>query len=308
VRILPGFRGNRSASWSLWVLIVISLLALLAPILPLEDPATPDLDRKVMGPGWPGLERGQLTPMLCTDQLGRCLLSRIVWGSRVSLSVGLLSSLVSLILGVTYGAVSGFAGGRVDSVMMRLVDMLYALPLMFIVIFVVTFLRGVQSTNPDFPLSTEVVLFAVIGAVSWLVMARLVRGQVLSLKETAFVDAARAAGSGPLDILIKHLLPNLLPLILVTLTLTIPRVILMEAFLSFLGLGVDAPDVSWGLLAQEGFGAVTAVHVSWWLIVFPGIFLGATLHALNTLGDRLRDLLDPVQKGESPAAPQRGTS
>lgn len=331
----PQGRGRlrRRVRRAVVLLAVVGLVAALAPLLPLAAPAEPRLDRKLQPPCLPVVERGfhpgqmpeasgitraliaarcsllgdlQLAPVLGTDALGRCVLSRIVWGARLSLLVGLTASLISLLIGVAYGATSGYAGGRTDEAMMRLVDVLYSLPLMFIVIFVVAFLRGFQSHDPGFPLGPRLALFAVIGAVSWLVMARLIRAQVVTLRKAPFVEAARLAGSGPLAVLRRHLLPNLAPLVLVALTLTVPRVILLEAFLSFLGLGVQPPHVSWGLLARQGFDAVTAVHVSWWLIVFPGLAMGLALHALNTLGDGMRDLLDPALQGAEASRPLEG--
>jgi len=270
----------------------------------MEEAAPPDRaasSPKTLGllASWRGklFGRHRLSPILGTDSLGRGLFSRLIHGARFSLLVGLLASAVSLLVGVLYGALAGLAGGRLEALMMRGVDLLYALPLMFLAIFVVSLLRGVQAARPDFPLGSGAALFIVIGAVSWLEMARLVRARVQSLKTAPFMEAARAEGAGPGTLLFRHLLPNLLPLIVVTLTLTVPRVILMEAFLSFLGLGVDAPDISWGLLVKEGLGAVSAVHVTWWLLVFPGLFLGGTLLAINTLGDGLRDLLDPHLRG-----------
>ena len=198
-----------------------------------------------------------------------------------------------MVIGVGWGVVAGFAGGRVDNLMMRVVDVLFSVPLLFVVILVVAVLRERATALAAVGLTRLAVLYLVIGAVSWLTMARIVRGQVLSLREREFVAAARALGTGPARIVTRHVLPNLWGTVVVYLTLTVPRVILLEAFLSFLGLGVEPPGVSWGILAADGLEQLTAISVSWWLVVFPGAAMAITLLALNTLGDVLRDALDP---------------
>jgi ABC-type dipeptide/oligopeptide/nickel transport system permease subunit len=357
-----------------------------------------------------------------TDKLGRDVLSRVFWGARVSLAVGIIAAFVSLVIGVTYGAVAGYVGGWVDEVLMRIVDVLYSVPFIFIVIFLITVLsaetkrlrpvgtldlenraadletrsatrsdstrvppvkaqEGFSGPFPqavaanrsgsasdgdslrealnrgqlpqqlrwaavrwglDLPDGTKVhvvdpgdswrieiptgrayllryrpakktapwelllevrerwvatnrivIFYFVVGAVYWLTMARVVRGQVLSLKTEPFIEAARALGASHVRILLRHLVPNLWGVIIVYLTLTIPRVMLFEAFLSFLGLGVEPPDVSWGLLANEGLQVITPIKIYWWLVLFPSLALAATLLALNFLGDGLRDALDP---------------
>jgi oligopeptide transport system permease protein len=214
-----------------------------------------------------------------TDELGRDLFTRILYGGRVSFAVGLLATLVSLAIGVTYGSVAGFAGGRWDRVMMRAVDILYGLPFMFfVIILVVLFGRNILN------------LFVALGAVQWLTMARIVRGQVLTLKARDFVLSAQALGVSSPRLLLRHLLPNAVGPIVVYATLTVPAVMLEEAFLSFLGLGVQPPMASWGSLASEG---AAALEVYPWLIIFPGLALALTLLALNFVGDGLRDALDP---------------
>ena len=233
-----------------------------------------------------------------TDELGRDLLARVFWGARVSLLAALVATIVSLIIGVSYGAISGYVGGRVDNVMMRGVDMLYSVPLIYIVIFLLTFLGGeeIKEIMSHYGINRMTVFFVIIGAFSWLTMARVVRGQVISLKEEQFVEAALVTGARRRRIIFLHLVPNLLSIIIVYLTLTIPNVMLLEAFLSFLGIGVQAPDVSWGLLANQGFKVITSIKIFWWAIVFPGIAIAMTLFALNFLGDGLRDALDPRLK------------
>jgi oligopeptide transport system permease protein len=230
-----------------------------------------------------------------TDELGRDLLARLFWGARVSLSVSVVAALVSLVIGVSYGATSGFLGGSVDNAMMRLVDVLYSIPFIFVVIFVITILKeeSIKAALREAGIDEISVFFFVIGAIYWLTMARVVRGQVLSLKQEQFVEAARTIGASRRRIIFLHLVPNLLPIVIVYLTLTIPSVMLFEAFLSFLGLGVSAPDVSWGLLANDGIQVITPLRVYWWVVVFPGVALAITLFALNFLGDGLRDALDP---------------
>jgi oligopeptide transport system permease protein len=229
------------------------------------------------------------------DEFGRDVLSRVFWGARISLIVGIVATLVSLFIGVTYGSVAGYVGGWVDDLMMRIVDVLYSIPFIFVVIFIITILsqEDLKLQLARWGIDRITIFFFVVGSIYWLTMARVVRGQVISLKTEPFVEAARAIGVGQTRIIVRHIFPNLVGIVIVYLTLTIPSVMLFEAFLSFLGLGVEPPDVSWGLLANEGIKVLTPVKIYWWLIVFPSLALGITLFALNFLGDRLRDALDP---------------
>jgi oligopeptide transport system permease protein len=215
---------------------------------------------------------------LGTDTLGRDLLVRLLQGGRISLGVGLCATFVALTIGVVYGAVSGYLGGKADAVMMRLVDIIYALPFtIFVILLMVFFGRNI------------ILLFVAIGAVEWLTMARIVRGQIMTLKKMEFIEAARALGYGHRRIIFRHLLPNALGPIIVYATLTIPAVMLLEAFLSFLGLGVQPPMSSWGTLIKDG---AEKMEEFWWLLVFPGGIFSLTLFSLNFLGDGLRDALD----------------
>jgi oligopeptide transport system permease protein len=239
-------------------------------------------------------------PSLCgTDQLGRDVLARLFWGARVSLMVGITATLVSLLIGVTYGATAGYIGGTVDAVMMRIVDMLYSIPFLFVVILLITVLSAEQIKRAylePYGINSIVIFYIVIGAIYWLTMSRVVRGQVITLKNEQFIDAARTAGAGTGRIIFLHLIPNVLGIVIVYLTLTIPSVMLFEAILSFLGLGVRPPDVSWGLLADEGVKVITPIKTYWWLVLFPSTALALTLFALNFLGDGLRDAFDPRLK------------
>jgi oligopeptide transport system permease protein len=215
---------------------------------------------------------------LGTDTLGRDLLVRLLYGGRISLGVGLCATVVALTIGVVYGAVAGYLGGKADAVMMRIVDVIYALPFtIFVILLMVWFGRNI------------VLLFVAIGAVEWLTMARIVRGQIMTLKKMEFIEAARALGYGHRRIIFRHLLPNALGPIIVYATLTIPAVMLLEAFLSFLGLGVQPPMSSWGTLIKDG---AEKMEEFWWLLVFPGGIFSLTLFSLNFLGDGLRDALD----------------
>ncbi len=269
-------RRNRAALASGVFLLVVCALAALAPWLPmLQDPAAQDLRLGATAPSaahWFG-----------TDDLGRDVFSRVLHGGRISMLVGLVGTLVSLLVGVTWGAIAGYAGGELDELLMRIVDVLYALPYIFLVILLrVCFARSL------------VMLFVALGLVQWLTMARIVRGQVRSLRTQPFVEAARAIGASDRSIVFRHLVPNTLGPVIVYATLTIPAVILQEAFLSFLGLGVQPPAASWGTLVADG-SRVLAIFP--WLVAFPGLALSLTLLAFNFLGDGLRDALDPRDRG-----------
>ena len=262
---------NRAALAGLVILGVIALLAILAPVLsPYEFDAV-DFDAISVPPDahhWFG-----------TDDLGRDLLARTLYGGRISLMVGLVATAVSLLLGVSYGAISGYAGGALDSLMMRIVEILYSVPFIFLVILLmVLFERSI------------LLIFVAIGAVEWLDMARIVRGQALALKRREFVEAARSMGVGGWTMIRRHIIPNTLGPVVVYATLTVPRVILIESFLSFLGLGVQEPMTSWGVLISDG---ARLMETQPWILVFPACFLAATLFAFNFLGDGLRDALDP---------------
>jgi len=265
-------KRNRMAVAAGGFLLVMSTCAALAPWIPgLADPAAQDL------------AKGAATPSLAhpfgTDELGRDLLARVLHGGRISLLVGLVGTLVSLLIGVTWGAVAGYVGGRTDDLMMRVVDVLYALPYIFLVILLLVFFS-----------KSLLMLFVALGLVQWLTMARIVRGQVLSLKNQTFVEAARALGAGDGAIVFRHIVPNTLGPVIVYTTLTVPAVILQEAFLSFLGLGVQPPNASWGTLVSDGAKLLALFP---WLVTFPGLAMSLTLLAFNFLGDGLRDALDP---------------
>ena len=261
---------------ALALLLTVAGLAIFAPLVASHHYAEQDLNAQYLPPG----EGGHL---LGTDLQGRDLYSRTLYGARVSLLVAVAATLVSLLIGVTYGLVSGYVGGRTDSLMMRAVDVLYSLPFLFLVILIMTLFIGPRAS----PATRVLVLLLVLGAVQWLTMARIVRGQVLSEKTREYVQAARALGVGHTRILFRHLLPNLTGIILTYAALTVPRVMLQEAFLSFLGLGVPEPYPSWGRLAADGVRAITPVASHWWLVVFPALMITVTLFALNLLGDGL---------------------
>ncbi len=235
-----------------------------------------------------------------TDFLGYDMLTRLLYGARISLLVGLIGALVSLTVGVTYGAVAGYLGGWLDNLLMRFVDILYSLPrIVFVIVMVAAFEKPGNALIAQFhlhrliPDARLLLLFIGLGLVEWLTMARIVRGQVLVLKEQSFVQAARALGQSHFGILFRHLLPNMVGIILIYLTLTIPVIILEESFLSFLGLGVQAPAPSWGSLLSESAQYINPIRIYWWLLVFPAGFMAATLLALNFVGDTLRDAFDP---------------
>jgi oligopeptide transport system permease protein len=235
-----------------------------------------------------------------TDEAGRDLLARVLQGGRISLMVGIISTVVSLIVGVSYGAIAGYVGGRTDNIMMRLVDIIYAIPYILIVIVLLSVFGGenipswIGALSAVFGggagLNQIFLLFFALGLVSWLTMARVVRGQILSLKNEEFVLAAKATGVSTPAIIFRHLVPNALGPVIVYATLTVPSVMLTEAFLSFLGIGVQAPYASWGSLASDG---IKNIAIFPWQLIFPGVTMALTLFSLNFLGDGLRDALDP---------------
>lgn len=262
---------NRLAVIGAMLLTLLILAALLGPLFVRQSYFAQDLQ---LGAAPPSAQH-----WLGTDTLGRDLFVRILYGGRISLAVGLCATAVALIIGVLYGTISGFWGGRVDAVMMRIVDVIFALPFtVFVILLMVLFGRRF------------VLLFAAIGAVQWLIMARIVRGQILSLRKTEFIEAAEALGLTKTRIIFRHMIPNTLGPIIVYATLTVPSVMLLEAFLSFLGLGVQPPMSSWGVLIKEGAETMEDFP---WLLIFPGLALALTLFSLNFLGDGLRDALDP---------------
>jgi oligopeptide transport system permease protein len=288
-------RRNRLAIICGAILIVIVLACLIGPMLTGHRIDTQDLARGSNA----ALAAPSADHWLGTDALGRDLLSRILTGGRVSLAVGLTATLVSLIIGVAYGATSGFLGGRTDAIMMRIVEILYALPFIILVIILIVALEPVLSQPNLKPLVDLfggqgqvklVVLFMVIGAIEWLTMARVVRAQVMTLRQQDFVSAALALGVPKWKIILRHLVPNCLGPVIVYSTLTIPAVMLLEAVLSFLGLGVQPPFASWGSLIQEG---ADNLETRPWMLVFPALFFSTTLFCFNFLGDGLRDALDP---------------
>ena len=259
-------------------MIMLAILVLVALIGPYVTPFAYDQINK--NDVWAApLTGGHL---LGADSLGRDLLARLLMGLRVSLSIGLIATLVSLVIGVAWGAVAGFVGGVVDEVMMRIVDVLYSLPfIFFVILLMVTFGSNI------------ILIFIAIGAVEWLTMSRIVRGQTLSLKHKEFVEAARAAGLTQGSIITKHIVPNLLGPVVVYVTLTIPAVILAESFLSFLGLGVQPPMASLGTLIA---GGAQDMELAWWLLVFPSVTMVITLMRFNFIGDGLRDAIDPKDR------------
>jgi len=268
-------RKNRLAGSGLVLAVVMALTCFLVPSLLHLDPTTTHPALRHQAPSaahWFG-----------TDGLGRDYAARVLTGGQTSLLVGLVATLTCVLIGVFYGAVAGYYGGRVDEVMMRFVDFMYGVPYMFLVILIM--LMFSESARGD-----PVPVFVALGLVEWLTMARVVRGQVLTLREREFVLAARLLGASDLRVIARHIVPNVLGIVTVYATLTVPTVIILESFLSFLGLGLK---LSWGQLVSEAVGVVNPLAVYWWLLAFPSAFLAVTLLCLNYVGDGLRDAVDP---------------
>lgn len=304
-------RRNRVAMLCFWYLVVVALAAIVVPVfLPAEVKMVSEFS--YAPPSW--CEGGISRHLLGTDVNGQDLFYRLLTGARVSLGVGLVAALVSLVIGGTYGMISGYAGGRVDGGMMRLVDILNSVPsLLFVMIFIAAFdgyftdaLDGLRLwgqrehwswveawAGAMIPYKRIFLLVLSLGFIQWLTMARIVRGQVLVLKELAFVTASRAMGQKGWSIIWKHLWPNLSTIVLTYLTLTIPAVIRDESFLSFLGLGIEDPAASWGSLLKDGAQVINPLDSKWWLLAFPAGLMSTSLLALNFLGDGLRDAFDP---------------
>ena len=276
---------NRAAMASIIILALITLLALLAPLLSQYTYDEVNYDNISCAPNWWPLAAGCKaggTHWFGTDAVGRDLFVRVLYGARVSLAVGLVATLVSLLIGVLYGATAGYLGGRVDALMMRAVDILYSLPfIFFVIILMVLFDRNF------------ILLFVAIGAVEWLTMARIVRGQTLSIKQKEYIEAARAGGASSFSIIRRHVIPNVVGPVVVYVTLTVPGVILTESFLSFLGLGIQEPLTSWGVLISDG---ANQMETAPWMLVFPALFMAVTLFCFNFIGDGLRDALDPQDR------------
>lgn len=269
-------KSNKMAVFSLWLLFIIIVMALVGPLI---------IENGYEKPDWsymrhaPTLDNGHY---FGTDQNGRDMMARTFYGTRISLMVALVATLVSVIVGVLYGAISGYLGGRIDAVMMRFVDVMYAFPYILIVILLmVIFGRNV------------ILLFVGIGLIEWLTMARIVRGQTLSLKEKEFVEAARASGQSSFKIIMKHIVPNLAGTVVIYATLTIPEIIVTESFLSYLGFGVQEPLTSLGTLISEGSKVLEVLP---WLLLFPAVVLISLLLSLSYIGDGLRDALDPKDR------------
>lgn len=264
---------SRRARLGFWVILALIVFSLLGPLLVPFNGEDLDYEAVSVAPGVAGHWFG-------TDGVGRDLFVRTLQGSQVSLLVGLAASLVSLLIGVNYGAIAGYFGGRVDAVMMRIVDVLYSMPFMFFVILLMVFFgRNIF------------LIFVAIGAINWLDIARIVRGQTLSIRQHGYVEAARLYGASHWQIIQRHIIPNLLGVVIVFMTLTIPQVILVESFLSFLGLGVQEPLTSLGTLVSEGAAEMESAS---WTLIFPALFLSALLFSFNFVGDGLRDALDPT--------------
>jgi oligopeptide transport system permease protein len=277
---------NRAAVVSLVVLATIALMALFAPFL--SEYTFDGIDYDVVGcaPNW-WPDKNALcfaggTHWFGTDSVGRDLFVRVLYGARVSLSVGLIATMVSLVIGVAYGATAGYLGGLADTLMMRFVDVLYSIPYIFFVIILMTVFQR-----------NYYMLFVAIGAVEWLTMARIVRGQTLSIKQKEFIEAARAGGVSTLGIIGRHVVPNVFGPVIVYVTLTVPAAILAESFLSFLGLGIQPPLSSWGVLIYDGANEMEAAP---WELIFPALFMAVTLFCFNFIGDGLRDALDPKDR------------
>jgi len=267
---------NKAAVVSMAILAVVGLMAIFAPWLSPHPIDEVYWERIQVGPDFANAH------WFGTDTNGRDLFVRTLYGARVSLMVGILATAVSLLIGVIYGATAGYLGGRVDNVMMRFVDIMYSLPFMFFVILLMV-IFGRQIF----------LIFVAIGAVEWLTMARIVRGQTLSIKHKEFIEAAHAGGVSNARIILRHVIPNVMGPVIVYVTLTVPQVIMTESFISFLGLGVQEPLTSWGVLISEG---AKLMETAPWMLVFPALFLAVTLFAFNFIGDGLRDALDPKDR------------
>ena len=262
---------NKLSLFSLIYILLLVVVAIITPFIAPYDYAYQDL---ALGASAPSSDH-----LLGTDTLGRDLLTRMMYGSRISLMVGFLATSVALVIGVIWGTVAGFSGGKTDAIMMRIVDTLYGIPfIILIILLMVIFGRNL------------ILLFLAIGAVEWLTMARIVRSQVLNLSKQEFILSAEAMGVSKLSIIFRHLIPNAMGPVIVYATLTVPQIMLLESFLSFLGLGVQPPLSSWGLLIRDG---AVSMEEYWWLLIFPSLAFSLTLFSLNFIGDGLRDAIDP---------------